>query len=269
MSEPTPAPTRPVAEIAPAAGIPLVDILGARIHNLTKQELLQRLTHGVLVTPNVDIIMRLRKDAEFRDVFERAEFRVCDSRIVQIGSRFLGTPFKEKISGSDFFPAYCEHHRANPDIRVFLLGAGPGVADEAMRRINARSGRDIVVGAHSPSFGFEKNQAENAQILQRVNDSGATVLAVGLGAPKQEKWIARHRAQLPGIAVFMGIGATLDFEAGNVRRSPPWMSSMGIEWLYRLIQEPRRLWRRYLVDDLPFFWLLLKQRLGLLAPPSR
>lgn len=240
-----------------------INILGVHLHNLSRAELLAQLDHGVFFNPNVDVIMKLRADAEFHALFHQADFRICDSRIVQLGTRFLGTPAKEKISGSDFFGEYCGHHARNAEVSIFLLGAGPGVAAEAARRINIRIGREIVIAAHSPSFGFEKNPDECARLVALVNASGATTLAVGVGAPKQEKWIMRHKALMPNVKVFMAIGATIDFEAGNVARAPSWMSKAGVEWAYRLWREPKRLWRRYLVDDMPFFWLLLKQKLGL------
>jgi len=243
--------------------LPAVDILGASVQNVSQVELFERLERGVLFTPNVDLIMRMRHDREFHEVFHRADFRICDSKIVQLASRFLGTPLKEKISGSDLFPAFCERHRRNPEVRVFLLGAAPGVAAEAMRRINRRLDSDVVIGALSPSFGFERNADECQAIVETVNRSGASVLAVGVGAPKQEKWIMAHRERMPGVRIFMGIGATIDFEAGNLQRAPSWMSAVGLEWLFRLLKEPRRLWRRYLVDDVPFLWLIVKQRLGL------
>ncbi len=240
-----------------------VNILGVTLTNLDRAELFVKLTDGVLFTPNVDIIMKLRADPEFHALFHKAEFRVCDSQIVKLAGRFLGTPLKEKISGSDFLGEYCTHHAENPEIRIFLLGAAPGVALEAQRRINARIGRDIVVGAHAPSFGFEKNHEECISLAKLVSDSSASVLAVGVGAPKQEQFIMRYKAQMRGVRVFMAVGATIDFEAGNVSRAPAWMSRAGLEWAYRLYREPKRLWRRYLVDDLPFFWLLLRQKLRL------
>lgn len=251
------------AELATPAPLSDVNILGASVQNISREQLLERLDCGVLFTPNVDQIMRMRKDREYREIFHRADFRVCDSKIVQLASRFLGTPLKEKISGSDFFPIYCAHHAGNPEVRIFLLGAGPGVAAEALRRINLRLGSELVIGAHSPSFGFERNPAESDSIVDMINRSGATVVAVGLGAPKQEKWIMAHRARMPRVRVFMAIGATLDFEAGNIERAPEWMSAWALEWMFRLLKEPRRLWRRYLVDDMPFLWLIVKQRLGL------
>jgi exopolysaccharide biosynthesis WecB/TagA/CpsF family protein len=140
------------------------------------------------------------------------------------------------------------------------LGAEDGVAHQAQVKINQKVGRQMIVDVYSPPFGFEKDEQECQAIIQRIKDSGATVLAVGLGAPKQEKWIAQYREQLPTIKIFLAIGATIDFEAGYKPRSPKWMSEVGLEWLYRLLSEPRRLWKRYLVDSLPFFWLILKQK---------
>lgn len=239
-----------------------VNILGVELHSLTRAELLAQLDRGAFFNPNVDVIMKLRADPEFHALFHQAEFRICDSRIVQLGARVLGTPVKEKIAGSDFFAEFCAHHAHNHEVRVFLLGAGPGVALEAQRRINARLGREVICAAHSPSFGFENNAAESAELVARVNRSGATVLAVGVGAPKQEKWIMRHRLAMPGVRVFMAIGATIDFEAGKLPRAPRWMQAAGLEWAFRLGREPRRLWRRYLIENTPFIWLILKQKLG-------
>ena len=100
-----------------------------------------------------------------------------------------------------------------------------------------------------------------------INQSEATVLAVGVGAPKQEKWIYKYKNFLPNIKIFLAIGATIDFEAGNIKRAPKIVSNLGFEWLYRLLSEPKRLWKRYLVDALPFFWLILQQKLNLYKKP--
>jgi exopolysaccharide biosynthesis WecB/TagA/CpsF family protein len=102
-----------------------------------------------------------------------------------------------------------------------------------------------------------------------INKSEATVLAIGVGAPKQEKWIYKYKNRLAKINFFFAIGATIDFEADNVKRAPRWMSEIGFEWLYRLFSEPHRLWKRYLVEDLPFFWLILKQKFNLYTIPKR
>lgn len=242
---------------------PAVRVLDVELHDVSRAELLAQLRAGVLVTPNVDIVMRAARDAGFRALLAGADYRICDSQIVLAAARFLGTPLREKISGSDLLGEFCRHHRDDPSVRVFLLGGGPGVAEAARRRINVREGRDIVVAAHSPSYGFDADAAECDAIVARIRASGATVLAVGVGSPRQERWIVAHRQALPGVQLFMAVGATLDFEAGRVPRAPVWMRRAGLEWAARLWREPRRLWRRYLVDDLPFFWELLRQRLGL------
>lgn len=245
-----------------------VSILNLSIDNVSKVELLEKLySGGIVFTPNVDHLIKLQKDQEFYKAYNIATYKVCDSQIVMYASKFLGTPLKEKISGSDLFPAFYNHYKDDPNIKIFLLGAEEGVAKRAQEKINRQIGRNIIVGSHSPSFGFENNETECLEIVEAVNKSGATVLAIGVGAPKQEKWILEYKEQLANIKIFLAIGATLDFEAGNKPRAPKWMSNLGIEWLYRLLSEPQRLWKRYLVDDLPFFWLVLKQKLNSYQKP--
>ncbi len=242
-------------------------ILNIRINNLSRQELLERLEHGVVFTPNVDHLVKLQRDPDFYRIYQEADYRLCDSKILIYASHFLGMPIKEKISGSDLLPEFCYYHRNNDAIKIFLLGAVEGVAQRAQSRINQRVGREMVVGCYSPPFGFERHEVECQKIVDMIRRSEATVVAVGLGAPKQEKWIAKYRSQLPNIRIFLAIGAAIDFEAGQKPRSPKWMSEVGLEWLYRLLVEPRRLWRRYLIEDLPFFWWILKQKLNLYRFP--
>ena len=240
-----------------------VTILNVDIDNVTEAEVLKHLDQGVVFTPNVDHLLLLKNDPEFFQVYETADYKLCDSKILYYVSRFLGTPIKEKISGSDFFPSFCQFHKDNEDIKIFLLGAKEGVAAQAQENLKAKLGREIIVGAHSPSFGFEKNAEECQQIIEKIKNSGATVLAVGVGAPKQEKWIHKYKDQLPNIKIFFAIGATLDFEAGNKKRAPKWVTEIGLEWLHRLISEPKRLWKRYLIGGPLFCWLILKQKLHL------
>ncbi len=244
-----------------------VKILNVGVDNLSELEVLTQLKQGVVFTPNVDHLIKLQDDPDFFKAYEMADYKLCDSQIIYYVSRFLGTPIKERISGSDFFPAFYKYHQNSEDIKIFLLGAREGVAQKAQDNINAKIGRQIVIGSHSPSFGFEKNEEECLKIIEEIQNSGATVLAVGVGAPKQEKWIQKYKGQLPNIKIFLAIGATIDFEAGSIQRAPKWMSELGMEWLYRLWSEPKRLWRRYLVDDPQFFWLILKQKLKLYQFP--
>ena len=241
-----------------------INILDVPIDNLTMSELLEKLKYGgVVYTPNVDHIIKLQKDTEFYNVYSEADYRVCDSQLLMYASRFLNQPLKEKISGSDLFPAFYEYYKNDPSIKIFMLGGLDGIAEQARQNINAKVGREIVIDSYSPPFGFEQDSTECAKVVDLINRSGATVLAVGLGAPKQEKWIYQYKHQLKTIRTFFAIGATIDFEAGNLARAPQWMSQAGLEWLYRLVLEPKRLWKRYLVEDLAFFTLILQQKLKL------
>lgn len=242
--------------------IPSTTILNIPVLAVTRQELLDSLDEGMLFTPNLDHLVKLQRDRLFYDAYRRAEWIVCDSRILRVCSRLLPSPIPEAIPGSSFFTDYYLHHASDPDCRIFLLGAREGVAAEAARRINARVGREIVVGTYSPPFGFEKSPAEIDRIIAEVNGSGATVCLVGLGAPKQELFITAHRDRMPGIRLWMALGATIDFEAGNIRRAPRWVQKICMEWFYRFLCEPKRMFRRYFVDDVSFFVHFSRQLLG-------
>ncbi len=246
-----------------------LNILNVSIDNLSCKELLKRLGNGggVVYTPNVYHVIRLQQDPEFYQVYQEADYRVCDSQILFYVSRFLGCPIREKISGSDLFPAFYHYYRHDHSVTIFLLGAGEGVGDRARWNVNCQVQREMVIDTYSPPFGFETDEAECRRIIDRIRQSGATVVAVGLGAPKQEKWIQKYRAELPQVKTFLAIGATIDFEAGQVRRSPKWVSQAGLEWLYRILMEPRRLWKRYWMDAVPFVGLVISQRLGLYRDP--
>lgn len=242
----------------------VVNLLNVSIDNFSMTELFEKLDceGGIVFTPNVDHLIKLQYDRDFYEAYSSCNYRVCDSQILMYASKFLGTPLKEKISGSDLFPAFYKYHKNNESIKIFLLGAAEGVASKAKEEINQKVGREIVIQAYSPSFGFEKNEEECEKIVELINESGATVLAIGVGAPKQEKWLVKYRDKLTSIKIFLAVGATIDFEAGCKARSPKWMSEVGIEWVYRLLSEPRRLWKRYLIEGLPFFRLIVEQKLG-------
>ena len=244
-----------------------VRFLNLNILSLTQKELLEQMAEGVLYTPNLDHLIKLQRDREFYDIYQRAEWIVCDSQILYLVSKLLKRSLPMAIPGSSFFTAFYNYHANNPNCKIFLLGAAEGVAKKAMENINKRVGRQIVVGAHSPSYGFEKNEQECEELIRIVNESGATVLLVGAGAPKQEKWIAKYRSRMSGVKLFMALGATIDFEAGNIKRAPKLVQILAIEWFYRFLKEPKRLFRRYFIDDIQFFYYFAKQLLGLYKDP--
>lgn len=244
-----------------------VRILNIDFDCVTQQELLERFSKGVLVTPNVDHLVKVQTDREYYEIAKRAEWCVCDSRVLYLCSKLLRTPLPEAVSGSSFFTAFYEYHKADENCRIFILGALDDRAREAMERINHRVGRGIVVGAYSPSWGFEKKDVENDQICEMINASGANAVLVGVGCPKQEKWIDKHKSRMPGVDIWMALGATVDFEAGRLKRAPKIWRKMCLEWLYRFIQAPRHLFKRYFVDDPKFFLLLFKQLTGRYSDP--
>ncbi len=211
-----------------------------------------------VVTPNVDVLMQLHKDPEFKRIFEKAALVLPDGMPLLWAGHFLGTPFKEKVSGSDLFVEFCAF-AAQKGYKVYFMGAMPGVAAEARDVLTKRFPGLQVVGVHSPSFGFEKNEAECADIVRKIHAAAPDVLFLALGSPKQEIWAERFREQL-GVPVTIGVGISFDYVAGTVKRAPRWMQNAGLEWLFRLFIEPRRLWKRYLLNDPKFFWLVLRQK---------
>jgi N-acetylglucosaminyldiphosphoundecaprenol N-acetyl-beta-D-mannosaminyltransferase len=243
-----------------------LSILDVPVRSVGLTGLLRSYDRGLLVFHNLDTLNKARRNQEFRDVCRRADLGVIDGQVLRLLVMMLWGRRVEKVSGSDFLPAFCSFHAGNPDVSVFLLGAGPGVAEEAGRALNVRAGRELVVGAHSPSFDLLDDEQEVNHVVELVNASGADTLAVALGAPKQELWMARHRHRMPGVRRLVAVGATLDFEAGRVRRAPAWMSRIGLEWAFRLVTEPRRLWRRYLVEGPAVVWAMAGSRAAHVIP---
>lgn len=241
-------------------------MLNVWVDDLSLEQLLAQLDDGIVFTLNPDHLFHLQRNEAFFRAYRQADYITSDSKYVYWGLGWLRRPIQEKVSGSDLVPAFCAHHARPGGHRVFLLGAAPGIARTAMERINRRVGCEVVVGAHSPSMSFVDDAAEIDEVIEIVNASGADTLIVGLGAPKQEIWITEHRERMPNVRVFMGVGATIDYEADAVRRAPRWMTTRGLEWVYRMATEPGRYWRRY-ARDMEYFWLLLVDRLGRYRSP--
>ncbi len=243
-----------------------IPVLNISIENTTTNKLLEEMNCRFLLPLNIDVAMKFQRDRKFYELYKQHQketFVVLDSQIIKtLVFIILGKRFVEKIYGSDFFPAFCRYHKKNDKIKIFLLGGMDGVAAEARDILNKDANRDIVVDAISPTFGFEKKSDECDRLIKQINQSGANVLALGVGAPKQEKWFYTHADKMPNIKYFFAVGATIDFIANKAKRAPRWISSAGLEWLYRLVQEPKRLARRYLIESVPFPFLLIKQRFG-------
>jgi N-acetylglucosaminyldiphosphoundecaprenol N-acetyl-beta-D-mannosaminyltransferase len=211
-----------------------------------------------VVTPNVDHVVMYQQRGDLRGAYAGAALVLADGAPVIWASRLLGRPLPERVAGSDLCPALFEAASAARPLRVYLLGAAPGVAARAAERIEARWPAVEVVGVDSPPPGFEKDPAASHRILEQIRAARPDVLLVGLGAPKQELWVCEHRDQIAAKAALC-IGATIDFLAGERRRAPRWMRKTGLEWLHRAWSEPRRLAGRYARDAWIFPRLVWRQ----------
>jgi len=225
--------------------------------------LCRRAEPAYVVTPNVDHFMRVRRDDALRGVYERADLVLADGMPLLWAARLLGRPLKEKVSGSDLFGALCER-AARDGLRVFLLGGAPGIAEKAARAMCERYPGLTIAGTCSPTLNEAGISPDDDKTIRTINDARPHVVFVAFGCPKQEWWMARNYKLLGG-AVCIGVGASFDFAAGAQRRAPRWMQRAGLEWFWRLLHEPGRLWRRYIVNDLPFVWWLACERAGLRA----
>lgn len=241
--------------------------MGVSIDSLTMEEVLDRMEELIhdrrpsyVVTPNVDVLVQLQKDTEFKRIYEGASLVLPDGMPLLWAGMFLRTPFKEKVSGSDLFVRFCER-AAKKGYKVYFMGAMPGVAAKAAEVLERRFPGLRVVGTHSPSFGFEKKDAESEEVARKIREASPDVLFIGLGSPKQEKWTDRFKDK-HGAPVSVMVGISFDYVAGTVKRAPVWMQNTGLEWSFRLLIEPKRLWKRYLVDDPKYFWYVLKQKRG-------
>lgn len=239
--------------------------MNTEIDNLTMREALEAIDKLILenrnafvVTPNVDHIVQLEKGGELCEVYKNANLILADGKPLIWISKWYGTPIKEKISGSDLFPLLCEH-AAKRNYRIFFLGAAKGVAAKAAENLSKRYPGLQIVGTYSPPMGFEKNTSELLNIEKKIKRAAPHILIVGLGCPKQELFIFHNRERL-NVPISLGLGASLDFEAGNIRRAPKWMSDYGFEWLFRIFQDPKRLIKRYLFDDCKIFYMIFKYK---------
>jgi len=209
---------------------------------------------GLVVTPNVDHLVKLQKDKLMRDVFHAAMFRFADGMpLVWFSRLFMASSLPGRVTGADLLPAVATQ-AAYKGVKLFLCGGNPGVASLAAEKLIQTNPGLEIVGTYCPPFGFEHDAEESLRIVNMINTSGADILFVGVGAPKQEKWAYQYFDQLQ-VGPILGVGAALDFSAGTIVRCPRFLQSIGAEWLYRLASDPKRLWRRYLVDDVKFLGL--------------
>lgn len=215
-----------------------------------------------VVTPNVDHTVMFQTRDDLRKAYANAALVLADGAPVVWASWLLRRALPERVAGSDLVPALFEQSkRTGEPLRVFLLGAAPGVGQRAAASIHQRWVNVEVVGVYSPPLGFESDTAENTRILEMIARSGSQLVLIGLGAPKQELWVEQHVDQLHA-RVALCVGATIDFLAGEKARSPLWMRRLGLEWFHRLATEPSRLAKRYLRDAWIFPQLVWREWRG-------
>lgn len=209
---------------------------------------------GVVFTPNVDHVVVAEREPRLRAAYARCELSLADGQPLVWTSGLVGLRLPEKVSGSDVLSPLLSL-AVRRKYRLYLLGAAPGVAEEAARKLKEATGLEVC-GVDSPRIGLQP-AADEADVVARIRSAQPDLLLVFLGAPKAEVFLDRIRDGL-GPVVSVSLGASLDFYVGRVRRAPRWMQRTGLEWLYRLVQEPRRLAKRYLVDDVRFLAILAR-----------
>ena len=211
-----------------------------------------------VVAVNVDVIMKIEKDSHLKEITDKADLTLVDGKPLVWISKWIKSPVREKISGSDMIPVLCER-AAEKGYSIFIIGGKEGIAEQAKKNLERKFPQIKIVGTYAPPLGFENDKKELDKINELITEKTPDILIACLGCPKQEKWIYENY-QKYGAKVSVCAGATVDFLAGNVKRAPGWMSEHGLEWLYRFFQEPKRLFKRYFVEDVKIFTLAWKYR---------
>lgn len=236
----------------------VIDFLGIRLNNMTADEILDHVDYCIqrrkpcqIVGINVDQALRVLEDRYSKEIFDNAELVFTDGKPIIWMAKGLKRPIVEKVSGPDLMLLLCERAEKK-QYKIFLLGCAEGVAANAANQLKIMYPGLQCVGTYSPPFGFEKDPVEMHKIIEMLKNSGADQLFVGMGSPKQDIFIYENMDEYQ-IPVSYSMGAAIDFIGGSVKRAPKWMSNIGLEWFHRMMQNPKRLVKRYLVDDQRIF----------------
>src|SRR5882672_2502311 len=234
--------TNTVIQPSVAVTNPPIAMLGVPFDNVTTTEAMELIERMIasrrphyLITANVDFLVQAREDVELRRIFFDADLVLCDGTPLLWASRLLGNPLPERVAGADLVPLLIRL-AAERGYRLFLLGATPASSSQAVAKLTAAYPNLIIAGHYSPPFN-KLLEMDHEEIARRIREAKPDLLFVSFGCPKQEKWIAMHYRAL-GVPVAAGVGATIDFLAGNFKRAPVWMRRSGFEWVYRMAQEP-------------------------------
>jgi N-acetylglucosaminyldiphosphoundecaprenol N-acetyl-beta-D-mannosaminyltransferase len=248
-----------------------IDAAGVTVHDVSFDETVALVVKwaregsgGYVSTPNVDHLVRARRDPSFRGLVMAARLRIPDGMGLIYGARLAGTPFRGPVTGR-LLPEAIVRASAEDPIPMALIGGREDAPEKATEKLNSMGGN--VVAAVSPRMGFAIGGDEDLDAVARLKEANPRIVLVGFGAPKQETWMARHQRDMPQ-AVMLGIGQTIDILGGRVQAAPSWMTRVGLEWAFRMLRDPRRIGRRVFVDDPPFFWWMLKARMRRRQPHS-
>lgn len=242
-----------------------IPFLNTYIDNLTAQEakacvdqLIQTPGYHYVVTPNSDIVVKMQDDPKLLEACNAADLILTDGQIVVKLSKKLGTPIKERVAMTDFVWDVMDL-ADEKGYKVFLFGGKEDVLEKATAKIKEKYPKLNIVGSYSPPFGFDNNKEQLKTANDRIKKSGADILIVFLGCPKQEMFIAENKDEYE-VPISITMGGCVDFIAGGVKRAPMWMQKAGLEWFYRFLQEPKRMFRRYFIDDMRIFGLVRKYK---------
>lgn len=238
-------------------------LLNTYVNNIGMKEaideicrLIDEKNKSYVVAVNTDVIIKIENDEYLKKISDGADLTLVDGKPLIWISKWLKRPVKEKISGSDLVPKLCRI-AAKKGYTIFIIGGKDGVADCAKANLK-KDYRDIkIVGTYSPPLGFDSNEEELSSINQKINSAAPDIVIACFGCPKQEKWVYENYKKY-NASISICAGATVDFLAGNVKRAPKWMSDHGLEWLYRFLQEPKRMFKRYFIDDIKIINLIAK-----------
>lgn len=211
-----------------------------------------------IVAINVDVVMKIEGDSYLKKIVDSADMVLVDGKPLVWIANYHGNPIKAKISGSDLVPLLMKV-ASEKGYSIFIIGGKEGIADKAKENLENKHKGIKIVGTYAPPFGFEKDETELEKINKMISAAHPDLLITCFGCPKQEKWIYENINRYDA-KVSVCAGATVDFLAGNVNRAPKWMSEHGLEWFHRFLQEPKRMFKRYFIDDVKIIKLIAKYK---------
>lgn len=240
-------------------------LLNTYVNNVSMDETIEAIEHMIerkkksyIVAINVDVVMKIENDKYLKSIVDEADMVLVDGKPLVWISKWHNVPVKTKISGSDLIPELCKI-AAEKGYSLFIIGGKNGIAEKAKMNLEKKYKKIKIVGTYAPPFGFEKDEKELNAINMMISEKKPDILIGCFGCPKQEKWIYENYKKYDAI-VSVCAGATVDFLAETVKRAPSWMSDHGLEWLYRFFQEPKRLFKRYFIEDVKIVKLIWKYR---------